>query len=368
MVNTLSIPRVYSTDNYDSEKSSCQIIADSGGFQIATGVRGFLDPTEIIESHNHCCDIGVALDIPITPDIQDKDLTIRLAKNQVNTLKHFLKRKRPSLAIMNVVHGATLEQKRLYRSIVEMPEISHLAIAGNRGIDTLPMIFQVMDVILTGKLYNHYHVLGISGLEKIIVLAYIARHSRAPLITSDSSTHFQLGVSNEYFLPHQLGVAIPLGHNGSLAHPHSILPCSCPLCGIVKYLRVLTTKVDYFVTHMIVYHNLMMRKAMSDVVNDVVCLPKKEILDWAKGSKTNSLQMVHNLSLGIDVIDCILQDGIAAALKRYPGASNHPKVRTSGLFSQSQLTGGSNQSRIVNLVAQYERYFAGLPQKKRGKK
>jgi hypothetical protein len=112
----------------------------------------------------------------------------------------------------------------------------------------------------------------------------------------------------------------------------------------------------------------MMRKAMSDVVNDVVCLPKKEILDWAKGSKTNSLQMVHNLSLGIDVIDCILQDGIAAALKRYPGASNHPKVRTSGLFSQSQLTGGSNQSRIVNLVAQYERYFAGLPQKKRGKK
>ena len=240
-------------DVRDRIRKSTYVVQDSGGFQLFVGKLDFLSPTEVVKRHNQYADVGVGLDIPgygIT-DSKIVDATARvLAANNLEMLKH----RDPKVQLMNVSHGMNIEQRIRYLEIVmaEAP-LDSLCLGsvktniGERFMNPERFVGHVLAAILVSqKVYHHYHILGIGTRWQIALLALLAVKFKK-LITSDSANYAKTAFNGQYL---SYGYSnFPLGKPRGDLVSYQPLRCGCPACSVFKYVETYRNAAELTIAH-----------------------------------------------------------------------------------------------------------------------
>lgn len=310
-----------------------KIIADSGGFQLLQGHYEYIDPLEVIKWYNENIDIGMILDLPTTAT--KGGLQNKLAKLQASNTDLMMRNKSPHIELMNIFHGNTAEDKKMFRETVERPDITKLAVGGSYFDTLLNSIDNLLSIITTGQRYNHYHVLGVSNILQVVMLMRIASKFPGVLLTSDSSTHIQKARTKEYFC-HTTLMESPnyliLGAKNSLPSLDT-LPCQCAVCSRLKYIDILSMLDGSVMNVMLGAHNIYSHmqhiKTMGPIVSELASHDLKVLLKRQLRSRKGLVETLN----GIDFIDCVAAEGLAAARKKYRVFLGRPVIlNTKSLF------------------------------------
>ena len=368
MVNASAISDRYSFVDYSRENvDSPHILADSGGYQLTIGTEDWLEPNAIIEKQNRVCDIGVVLDIPIKPYLH-KFFLARAARVQRYNNRITRKKKAPHVQLMNAFHGVDLPTLRRFREAVEAENesIDRCAIGGLLTQDLFTTCINILGVLLEGRKYKQYHLLGISGLDKTLLLAYMAAIGLAPVITADSSKHIQLGINKKFSVADTFAYAIDLGDKNKGVNNYTPIPCSCNACAMVKYMKAYTLRgMDTLTT----YHNLIVHNQQVQVMNELMQQPRQEIMSYlAAMMKTTNMDKLKAVSQCLDIIDYAAQHSVDKAVVKFSHVLEHAKYsrQTGGLFhSGDQLSPEwiKEGQRYHRILKAYEEYH-GLPSPK----
>jgi hypothetical protein len=357
MVNSSAVPTTYHYDDYDAESQKLWplIVSDSGGFQLHSGAEEFLDPHEIVETHNKVCDVGICLDIPLPHKFQ-KDLLIRAAHVQKANTEIFLKHKRKSLSILNVIHGSTFYLRDKYREVVEDDRMDLCALGGMKTLDLIPLVLHMIHVMTSGKKYNQYHALGVSGLERWTALSYLGHKKIAKLITSDSSSYIQCGINMQYFEPKKLLSTLTMGDYCRKNNAQKLLHCSCPVCSVVKYAHALGLPDNSIGYRGIQMHNLYANRGYLDELWDLGAQTKEEILSYLR-PYFNSAKL-KNIGLTLSAIDMALEH---KAADKYAPYMNKKFIETErkGLFTVSANATDVEADKFKhfdNMIKRYEKF------------
>lgn len=310
-----------------------KIVSDSGGYQLFQQRLEYLDPVEIVRWYNDNADIGIVLDIPsgltLTEDYR------RLGQIQRNNTELMVQNKADSLELMNIVHGPTSEIRNVFRGLVERPDITRLAIGGAYMGTVLNSIDYLYNEMHASDLeYTQYHVLGVSNPLQVILLMRMAAKGFAPLITSDSSTFLQHGIAKSYFTftqVHETFGFVGCGdNNGYQPSVAACLPCSCPVCSALKYADALYSVNSNSITQVFLYHNIFAMRQYFDAMSDLCAtLETRDLKDLLKKQLTSGRSGYEEAIRGIDYIDVIQQEGVAAARKRYKFYLTNLMIRSS---------------------------------------
>jgi len=298
--------------------SYSQVISDSGGYQILTGRYDFFDPKEIVRWYNKNCDIGLVLDTPtnvIRPGLYEK-----LAKIQKRNTEIMLDHKRPDLELMNIFHGAFAEDKKRFREICETDEIDRLAFGGAYFNSIMASIDAIVEIIVTGKSYKHYHVLGVANILQAVMLMRIASLGMANLITSDSSTSLQEALSKGYHM--QPSITEPprymqIGNKVNIPSLPKELPCNCPACRAIRYTDVMGISGGPM-WQALYYHNLYSVNRYMRSMNEIVQTTttpelKKLLMSQFKSRRVGVEESIRTL----DYIDTVADQSLDSARKKY---------------------------------------------------
>lgn len=364
MINSSSVPKKFHSKDYDHDRSEDDpiIVADSGGFQLSSGASDFIDPHKIIAAHNATCDRGMVLDIPIVRTLHKK-LLPRAARIQKLNNEIFLKNKRESLRLVNVFHGNTFYLRQKYRDVVETDDFKDCAIGGLKVAGLLDLSLQAIKVMMTGKKYEQYHILGASGLERWVAIMYIAHKKVAKLITSDSTSYIQGGVSARYYLPYKLHKDLSIGDIGRKSNYHRLLPCSCPSCNLIKYLKPTADKASFSARHMIL-HNLWVHARAIDELYELTAQPKKEILAYLKHYIGPA--KLKDIMVTLNAIDLAVDESPEKAAKKHAPYllekfSMPEGAPMNSLFSKVDMTIADSKiaaayKRLNKVLETYERF------------
>jgi predicted Fe-Mo cluster-binding NifX family protein len=243
-----------------------KVIADSGGFQLYTGKKDYLDPKEVIEWYNENIDWGMVLDVP--PIVRTDHYLKRSAMIQGENNRIMMDHKNEHVELINIAHGDTYEKRMEFLKHVDHPGINRLATTGYRDsvVSTIAELLQL--ILRSERKFKHYHVLGVYNLRKLLPIikvgsilpeVKIGKWKGVPLITSDASTPLQSAVNKLYH--HQQSVYEParrlvIGARNTYANVHAKLPCACPVCSNIQYLNILGILDKQVVSNLIGVHNL----------------------------------------------------------------------------------------------------------------
>jgi len=222
---------------------SAKIFSDSGGFQLLTGAKDFIDPLELAEYYNRAVDLGIGLDIPV---FGNNDLLQRMCKIMLKNNKILRRELKPEVTVYEVSHGSTLKtRKEFLDTLLKEKELSNaLAVGGiaqnykDGGFSTTLVsgAINLMYVLhRTRKIFRQYHILGTTSGFFQAVYWLVQRHGLVTHITADSTTWVRQSINNLIILdrlekPARVETAvIPKTERTHL------LPCSCPACYITKY-------------------------------------------------------------------------------------------------------------------------------------
>lgn len=299
-----------------------KVVSDSGGHQIAMGVCDYVDPRNLINWYNSNVDLGLVLDIPLKPSIVGQDIFIKSAKIQRKNTEILLKHKRKDLELINIFQGETPEDIRNFRDIVEDDKITRLAIGGTRRGALLPSLNKIIPATLDGKIYNHYHVLGMLAAPIAAMLSYYVRHPKIKLITSDSSSPIQAAVTGTYFLNNLMEKPFSstlIGFMGKYNNPSTsnVLPCQCPVCSAIKYSDVFGVLGKSILFEVLSYHNLHIAlnytKTLFDVINGMDYKQTKEFLTLHyTGNKKKD-----DVLVALDFVEEVLNNGVKKAQHKF---------------------------------------------------
>lgn len=361
MVNSSAIPSTYVYENYDAEKKDLWplIVSDSGGFQLHSGAEDFLDPHEIVKAHNKVCDIGIVLDMPLPHRFQ-KDLLMREAAIQKKNTEIFIKEKRKSLEFLNVFHGSTFYLRQKHRELVEDSRIGRVALGGVKTLDLIPLVLHTLFVVMNGRKYDQYHVLGVSGLERWVALSYIGHKRLAKLITSDSSSYIQCGINMQYFEPQKLLATMHLGDYTRTVNKQKLLHCSCPVCSMAKYVYSVGTHENSIGFRGVLTHNLFTNRAYLDEIWELGAQPKSEILSYLRPYFNK--KKLETIGLALSAIDMAIEEGPEKAAAKYAPYLNEKYVgkQRQGLFTVDTTTAEDKTlfKRFDGVLSRYEKFHA----------
>jgi queuine/archaeosine tRNA-ribosyltransferase len=338
-------------------KESPKIISDSGGFQILTGKLDYIDPLEIITWYNKNVDIGIVLDIP--PWMTSKEVLLRMAKVQKKNTDILLANKEPHVELMNIFHGNTTEDRKMFRKIVEDPRIERLAIGGSYTKSILRSIYDLILIANTGKKYKQYHLLGVTNLLQLVAMMRLTHKGLIPHVTSDSSTHIQKAFLKEYLHQAHLTsniVHLQIGRNHVYPSMGNRLPCSCPLCSRVKYADVFSLLDGSAVNVALAFHNMYTYNEYVSRMRDVVGLPLKDLTDLI----AKQLGSRHGIKEAIDAlkfIDLVEEEGLTKAAKKYEYFIEHNLIHQAevSLFKGVETADNSEfVARMDKVISRYE--------------
>lgn len=237
-------------------------ISDSGGFQLGSVKVRYLDPVKVVDWYADNTDIGIALDIPVHPHYGELlDKANRVQKRNTDIM---LERKPKRLELMTALHGGGYQNYIQSADTLVRDEITKLSFSGFPAASLIDALLALTGVHQKyGKQHDHYHLLGVSGIDKILVFArWAAMIGKDITVTADSSRHIQEAVRWGYYT--RVGASqrlfkFEIGYNayGSINHGRpQTLPCQCPVCKSIKWLEVLSqTRRAAIIPHFIIYHN-----------------------------------------------------------------------------------------------------------------
>jgi queuine/archaeosine tRNA-ribosyltransferase len=363
MVNSSAVASTYHYKDYDSEITDLwpSIVSDSGGFQLASGAEEFLDPHAIVGAHNSSCDVGIVLDIPLPHRFQ-KDLLLRAAQIQKKNNQIFLEDGRKSLQFLNVFHGSTFYMRQKFREVVETDDMNRVCLGGVKTLDLIPLVLHAIFVMTTGKKYDQYHVLGVSGLERWIALSYLGHKKIAKLITSDSSSYIQCGINMLMFDPEKLLGTVVLTEHALAARRSRALACSCPVCSTIKYVHGLGLADESVGFRGLIGHNLFTTRSYVDEIWEVGGQTKQEIMTFLRPYYNAS--KLKTVGLALQAIDMALEEGVEKAAAKYAPylLEKYIGKERKGLFNSTNTNSADDKkvfTRFDKVLKTYEDYHQG---------
>lgn len=343
------------------------IISDSGGFQFLTGKLDYLNPRGLVDWYNTNADIGIVLDMPVASKVQDPGLHLKLAKLQAQNTKLMMDRAVPGLEFMNVVHGTTAEAKIRFHDKVVHPKIRRLAIGGSY-FDTV--MSSIANVLLLheriGSHYQHYHFLGITNLFQVLTYMRMAHLKLLPFVTSDSSTYYQKGASKEYLIQTRMTSNIShlnIGQRDNVTTPHSVLPCSCPMCSRLRYTDALSNYGGSAISSATAFHNAWRYNEYLKAMEEQITLPLPQLaklLTQQLGKRASLAEGIKTLQF----VDEVAQSSLAKAMKKFgyflnlTGMNEGSRSAVTNLFSTTSETEALDDNVVLDrarfLLKQYE--------------
>lgn len=359
MLNAITAPKKkgYRVFEEDLRRKNTTVMVDSGGFQLFAGVRDFLDPKEIVKIQAHHGDLGMVLDVPTISGLPNK-LVKGLAEVQRWNTDVMMKNKEERLNLINIFHGLERKDYLPFREIVERDDILRASYSFARTGDTaFRGIRKVIEMTQTSKIkYNHVHVLGISDPSKCAPLMWMAKKGLAPIITSDSSSPIQAGISGTLYLLDSSRSSMRRVNVSRQAHPNRLitLPCGCPVCHAIRYSDIFSFVPGGIVSHCITLHNIFEhRKYIESMWNK--CLESNTVKEFLSELKwTIHPRKMAETRLGLQVADVGMTEGYKEIEKRFPYHMYQPSPMIEGLFG----SGGSQKKydRIAGIIKKYRRY------------
>lgn len=302
------------------DPKSISVISDSGGFQFLTGKLDYLNPRELVRWYNENADIGIVLDMPIGSKIIDKGLHNKLAVLQKANTDLMLEEAAPGLELMNVVHGVDTEAKLRFNAHVQHASIRRLAVGGSYFDTVMSSVATILKFHeqVQGH-YQHYHFLGITNLLQVLTYMRMAHRGLLPFVTSDSSTYYQKAASKEYLTQTRLSSNIShlnIGQRDNFLSPHSVLPCSCPLCSRLKYMDALSLYGGSAVSASTAFHNAWRYNQYLKAMEGMIDLPLPElskVLTRQLGKRASLQEGLQTLAF----VDEVADTNLAKAIRKY---------------------------------------------------
>lgn len=190
------------------DRSKTIVIADSGGYQVASGnlvIRNDQDRLDILRWMEGIADLGMTLDVPTGPLISNpqgyayKSFTHCL-KDTLIHLDFFQKNRVPGkIRLLNVIQGNTVQETDDWYDAVKNYPFEGWAIAGRTRNDFMALCRRVLILANDKKLDGNswIHVLGTSSMEAAVLLTALQRAINRHInpnvrISYDTSTPFRM--------------------------------------------------------------------------------------------------------------------------------------------------------------------------------
>lgn len=346
-------------------RGDVNIVADSGGFQMLTGVTDFVDPDSLIDYYNKTVDVGVGLDIPM-PNTLFPHLLKRMAAITCRNNDYLRSKALPGIGIYDVAHGHSLQERKEYLEVtLEQDHGEGIALAGTsslvRGersvvqhhINGILSITYTLDKVRDR--YNTAHILGTTTPLYMFMYYLILQSGFYPHLTADSSSYIQSAISGNY---HQTlypqSKFLFDNHLPTNNLPHK-LTCQCPLCLVYQDTAKFSYASVSAIFHSLYYYLDMVKsvEALADLW--VTGQASKEVIYDHLG--TSNLPRTHFFKM-LGMLEDILERGFQKGV-----AKNKSYIRSTSSGRSSGLFGGAKQQvdkaqldRFTNIIASYERW------------
>lgn len=250
---------------YMNPLKDCGIITilDSGGFQLFSGKKEFIDPVDVVNEYNKFADIGMDLDIPLqlTDDIDSLKAIALVQKANYEVMRKRLKK---GVSIALVSHGITIDEREIFYDILDRYNAKYVSIAGlaRQQETTYGELYSAEAIAQAISLFPnlvYLHCLGATGMDDFIVYSLFYHLGLVKNIGADSTVFAYRGAVGEYeTLPSRL---MTISKNRYIHHD---LSCSCPVCALTHDSRVINSFIP------LASHSLFVRKKRLDMCVNIV--------------------------------------------------------------------------------------------------
>jgi hypothetical protein len=294
-----------------------QVLSDSGGLQLARGVKSSIHPRDLVEFYNDNVDAGMILDLPLF--FSDIDIAKKAALQQRANIECMLKHSK-GVELINIFHGQTLKERRMFRSIVEDERVPRVAIGGIADYGPTAGVNAIYNTIEGGSFkYKQYHVLGIYSAPMVPLMVKLANSSADVHITSDSTSHIQSAVNRAYHFQFDLFhkmARIPIGTRGSLENTTKYLPCQCKVCTTLKYTDIFGFGENRHISELLAIHNAAEMARYAEALQELcISVSPKEYNHIVYKHQLKDHRQKKDIECALDFIDKVDKHGLAAAQK-----------------------------------------------------
>jgi hypothetical protein len=330
-------------------------MCDSGGLQLAVGVKSYINPIKLMEYYDNNVDAGMALDFPLHL-VEDESILKRTAIVQAKHNKIMLEHSRGT-ELINIFHGTNNVQRREYRSIVENPKIKRCAIGGIYKYSILTAIDLIVDIIYTQPYYKQYHILGVFDASFLPVLVKLANTGIKPHITSDSTSHIQSAVNRIYHFQFDLEHHMKrhaIGSNNFSTNSFRHLPCQCPVCVSIKYMDIFASGPTYNISPFLAVHNAYeMVRTCNALQEACASLTPKEYTSLVLKQFDKKSNALHSVKQSLHYIDVINTSSVKKARDQYVNllSGNSKKIMSNGIFEKTDRTKKEINEKISRFEA-----------------
>lgn len=345
----------------DRKNRHTQVMVDSGGFQIAKQVTDFVDPHEVIHAHNHHGDMGMILDIPFSV-AESKEQMKRIARIQNKNTDILMSEKRDDLDLINIIHGMEAKFYLPFREMVERDDIDRVAfglpkVSGVR----LYGFKKAIELITTGRKYKHYHVLGVSDIAKCIPIMWLAKRTGAH-ITADSSSPVQYAVNGKMYLYNEVRTkvkTIEVSRSRTKPNRLTTLPCSCPLCNVVKYSDIFGYIKSDLPGRVLLFHNVLEFKKYIWTIFSLVKEADNIQQLFQELKYILPVDRVEETKIGLKMVDVGIDFGVKELEKRFVYHLHHSASNDGGpgLFNRRDDWMAKHIQWRWHVVKKYEKYY-----------
>jgi len=272
------------------------VIADSGGFQIATGAMKYEHGTEkgnavreklFLWLENNS-DVAVNLDVP--PRFTFEGRFNDCLQMSVDNFKYFESKQTGKTQFLNVLQGNNPNEYEIWYDKVKDFEFNGWCIGGaRRVVDLMYAVAMFLREGEFGKAKNKWmHVLGVSKISDFVILAALQKqmniHFNSNIVwTTDSSSPGQYPVYGVYLHSpcHKQGVFSSYHFKPeNVDYPKGVrLPCAinCPACRQIDLSQI--NKYDETVRSVMVVHNTFIYHQTADEASDIMDCPIEIVED-----------------------------------------------------------------------------------------
>lgn len=334
-------------------KRGMDVIVDSGGFQLLSGVTDFVHPDDVIARYNEGATIGMPLDLPVVPKMEPYYFDIASKLMKANDEYILPRLKGVNLALIS--HGTSLDLRKRRLDVLDR-EADYVAIAGlNMSVKG-----EVQYTLLENLMYvthryrdrgiKYFHVLGVTSKLWFLIYAYLSEIGHVSNIGGDSVSYRLSALVGDHI--DHLNNSTNIDREASYGYQ---MLCNCPVCTLVPDSRVMHEH------KLLEMHNLIMSKRMVDHIQTLV-------REFIAGSVTyeNMLselglsRMAKKLKNMIRYTDTVESTGVFKPFNK--------KVNTHSLFGKvgrakplpttTTLSEEDKKlhARLANVVKQYEKF------------
>lgn len=268
-----------------------KILIDSGGFQLISDPKLYLDPKKIFDFQQQFGDIGFILDVPLfnkeinngiaslIPITNEEKINerLQLTINNINAIKN-LDKKNCNLYL--IIHGNNpSEYYKWFEATKNLYPFDGISLKTK----TIPQLIMSFFTIYKHG-YKNIHALGTSALNIIPLFYYIFNQTNFETITYDSSNSLQYSVNKRMLFD------IIYLRNKCIYITQSNIKkssCNCKMCQAVKFdIGEYCGKQEHsanFYTNQLTVHNTNVMNKYNDFIN-MLSDDKQVLKEWTINS------------------------------------------------------------------------------------